>query len=240
VNFLLHLHLAARDLGSPAAGAGAMLPDLWRMADRRVRARRVDTEALQEVDGEAHPEALEEVLAGIDHHLAIDRWFHADPVFLDGEREAAAVLREARLAARRSPMLAHVLWELCLDGALLRREGTGTLLDQVRRGTAAVARGAGMRAAELHHFAHVAREESARAAFAARMDRILAELARGPWIEGYRSGAGIAARLQGVRVGVGLAPMDAADLERLAEIAEALLARAAGALGAALGAPRVC
>src|SRR5262245_14457660 len=38
VNFVLHHHLAARDLGSPAAGAGAMLPDLWRMADRRVRA----------------------------------------------------------------------------------------------------------------------------------------------------------------------------------------------------------
>src|SRR3954468_14876389 len=40
VNFLLHHHLAARDLGSPEAAVGAMLPDLWRMADRRVRAIR--------------------------------------------------------------------------------------------------------------------------------------------------------------------------------------------------------
>ena len=27
-----------------------------------------------------------EVLAGIEHHLAVDRWFHGDAVFLDGER----------------------------------------------------------------------------------------------------------------------------------------------------------
>ena len=52
MNFLLHRHLAARALASSEAGHGAMLPDLWRMADRRVRAdRRTHV-------GGAHPRSL--------------------------------------------------------------------------------------------------------------------------------------------------------------------------------------
>ena len=46
-----------------------MLPDLWRMADRRVRATRRTPPITP-----ASPE-LEAVLSGIDHHLDIDRWF---------------------------------------------------------------------------------------------------------------------------------------------------------------------
>jgi hypothetical protein len=222
VNFVLHLHLAARDLASPGAGAGAMLPDLWRMADRRVRA--------QPLRPLGDNPALDAALAGIEHHLDVDRWFHADPAFTEGEREAARLLREAHLTAPRIGLFAHVLWELCLDGALLRREGLERVLDLLRRGVAELGPDTFERTADLHHFSRVAREASERATFAARLTRILAELERGPWIEGYQHGSGIAALISGVRRGVGLSPLVDADAVRLAAVAEALLARAPGAL----------
>jgi hypothetical protein len=236
VNFVLHLHLAARDLASPAAGVGAMLPDLWRMADRRVRAQRLHT-----LGGSHHP-AVDAALAGIEHHLEVDRWFHADVAFTDGERETARQLQEAHLTAPRIGLFAHVLWELCLDGALVRREGLERVLDLLRRGVAELGPAAVERAADLHHFGRVSREASERATFVARLTRILAELERGPWIDGYQHGPGIAARISGVRRGVGLPPLADEDAERLASVAEALLARAPRVLerieyGAAIQAP---
>jgi hypothetical protein len=233
VNFVLHHHLAARDLGSAAAGAGAMLPDLWRIADRRVRAQREPRDA----GADASP-ALTAAMAGITHHLEVDRWFHADAVFVEGERDATARLIAARLAAPRSVLFAHVLWELCLDGALLRRDGVETVLRAVRAGIVALGPEAPARAAALHHFDRIPRTDVERELFATRMARILEEVARGPWIAGYASGDGIAARIQGVRRGLGLAPMDAGDLTRLAEVAEALLELATAEL-ARLEASRV-
>lgn len=216
MNFLLHHHLAARDLGSPAAGAGAMLPDLWRMADRRVRAA---PGGLAEAPDDA-------VLAGIAHHLTADRWFHDDAVFTDGEREAAGLLREAGIVAPRAPLFAHILWELCLDGALLRREGLAQVLASLREGLAAVRPSAAGRAVELHHFGRVARAPAERDAFERRLGRIFDELARGPWIDGYQTGEGLAERIQGVRMAVGLTPMDGDDLRRFAGVADRLLDRA--------------
>lgn len=218
------MHLAARDLGSPAAGVGAMLPDLWRMADRRVRARQLPVDVPHDA-----PAGLEAVLAGIAHHLRVDRWFHAAAVFVDGEREAAQLVRESHIGAPRAVLLAHVLWELCLDGALVWRVGLGPTLEVLRAGIAAAAPVA-TRAADLHHFDRAERTGAERATFTARIDRILAELGRGPWIEGYQTGSGVADRLQGVRRSVGLAPMDPADHARLAGVAEVLLARATAAV----------
>src|SRR5512132_2779549 len=114
VNFLLHHHLALRDLGAPDAAVGAMLPDLWRMADRRVRPA---VGELPPSDSNNEASALPRVLAGIAHHVAADRWFHRDPVFLDGEQLTAARLRSVAADAPRIGLFAHVLWELCLDGA---------------------------------------------------------------------------------------------------------------------------
>jgi len=219
VNFLLHRHLAARDLGT-AAGAGAMLPDLWRMADRRVRP----------APGRAAEPGGDAVLLGIAHHVEADRWFHGDAVFTEGEREAAELLRAARLSAPRSTMFAHVLWELCLDGALLRREGLPGVLASLRAGLAEARAGADARAADLHHFGRVTRTPAERDAFDRRLGRILDELARGPWIDGYQTGAGIAARIQGVRAAVGLAPMDHDDAARFAGVADDLLERAPAAV----------
>ncbi|MFT3769829.1 MAG: hypothetical protein QM820_30710 [Minicystis sp.] len=217
MNFVLHHHLAARDLGSSAAGAGAMLPDLWRMADRRVRPHAA---AASDDEGTAI------VLAGVAHHVGVDRWFHADPVFTDGERDAAALLRGAEIAAPRTVMFAHVLWELCLDGALIRAVGFEAMMASLRAGITDVRAGSAARAAERHHFDRIARSPEDRAAFDGRMARILEAIARGPWVEGYQSGAGIAERVQGVRMRLGLAAMDDADLTRFAGVADRLLERA--------------
>jgi hypothetical protein len=223
LNFVFHHHLAARDLGSPAAGAGAMLPDLWRMADRRVRARSLGASPSTV---EASTVEASEVLAGIEHHLAVDRWFHGDAVFLDGERAAVERLRGARIAAPRMALFAHVLWEMCLDGALLRVTDAGAVLASLREGIREARAGAAARAVELHHFARAERTAEEREAFERRMERILDEVARGPWVEGYRTGEGIAARLAGVRARVGVAPLEGDDLARVAGVAEALLDQA--------------
>lgn len=235
MNFLLHRHLAARDLGSVAAGAGAMLPDLWRMADRRVRpSRAADRPA-------ALPPRLAEVLAGIDHHVALDRWFHAAPVFVEGERRLAGALRGASLGAPRLALFAHVLWEMCLDGALLRRTGLAPALDALRAGLAAIDGAPSEAAASVHHFLRRASPAAAptdapslagapsppaaladRAAFDARLRRICDELARGPWIAGYQDGAGLALRLAGVRSRFGMPPFTPEQHDRLAALLDAL------------------
>jgi hypothetical protein len=221
VNFLLHHHLAARDLGSPSAAAGAMLPDLWRMADRKVRPAHHRVELASEVESR-----LSDALAGIDHHLTADRWFHAAPVFIEGEQRAVFALREARLTAPRIGLFAHILWELCLDGELVRREGLGALLDALRGGFAALSGGAADRAVELHHFGRLERGAAARELFDLRMGRIFAELERGPWIEGYQRGQGIAVRIEGVRAHLGLPPFTAEDHGRLSGVADRLLEQA--------------
>ena len=195
-----------------------MLPDLWRIADRRVRALHVD-------HGDAEG-ALSEVLAGIDHHLDVDRWFHADAVFLEGERFTATLLREAAIDAPRIGLFAHILWELCLDGALVRSHGDtipnalGAAFDAATRDSAFA------RAATLHHFGRVSRTEAERDAFDHRMHRIETELARGTWIAGYAHGAGIAERIDGVRARVGFAPLVDTNRTKLADVADALLDRA--------------
>ncbi|HVY48898.1 MAG TPA: hypothetical protein VHB21_23575, partial [Minicystis sp.] len=105
MNFLLHRHLAAAALGTPTAGLGAMLPDVWRMADRRARPSR-DVAATQD-------ERVAALLAGIDHHLDADRRFHATEAFTRGERAVAEAVDRAAPSAPRVRLFAHVLWELC-------------------------------------------------------------------------------------------------------------------------------
>ncbi|MGK3994657.1 hypothetical protein [Sorangium sp. So ce1024] len=239
MNFLLHRHLAARDLGSVAAGAGAMLPDLWRMADRRVRpSRAADRPA-------APPPRLAEVLAGIDHHVALDRWFHAAPVFVEGERRLADALRGASIGAPRLVLFAHVLWEMCLDGALLRRIGLAPVLDALRAGLAAIDGAPTEAAAAIHHFERRAPSPADapapagapspasladRAVFEARLRRICDELARGPWVAGYQDGAGLTRRLAGVRSRFAMPPFTPEQHDRLAALLDGLTAAADEAL----------
>ncbi|MFS8071685.1 MAG: hypothetical protein ACMG6S_35395 [Byssovorax sp.] len=217
MNFLLHHHLALRDLRAPDAAVGAMLPDLWRMADRRVRP------AVGAVSTSDDPSALPRVLAGIAHHIAADRWFHRDPVFLDGEQLTAARLRSVTADAPRIGLFAHVLWELCLDGALLLRVGLFAVLHALREGFDATLGAASDRAAALHHFDRVERSAEDRASFAARLARLCAAIADGPWIDGYQSGEGIAYRIQGVRARLGLAAIGVEGHAHLADACADLL-----------------
>jgi hypothetical protein len=225
VNFLLHRHLAARDLGS-IAGTGAMLPDLWRMADRRVRP----------VSGpvrSAPGAELAAVLAGIDHHLRADRWFHTAPIFLEGERLTSDRLRASGLDAPKLGLFAHIAWELCLDGALLRREGLAPILVALHDGFKASGNAA-RDAASLHHFDRVPRTTAERATFEAGMSRLFSEIARGPWVEGYQSGTGVAQRIEGMRLRLGLDRFDAVERARLGDVFETLVPDADAAIAALL------
>lgn len=227
MNFLLHRELADRDTGSEIAGIGAMLPDLWRMADRRVRPSR------EPVDTEHDTPEARALLAGIAHHLEVDAWFHVSPFFVEGERATLAALRSSGAGAPRLGLFAHVVWEMCLDGALARRVGHDRVLDALRRGFDASA-AAARAAVERHHFDRVARAPGDRDVFDARMARIVAELSHGAWTHGYQHGAGLADRLTGVRVRLGLPPLSPDDRERVAGALDALAPRADAALAGIL------
>src|SRR6476619_4856605 len=136
-----------------------MLPDLWRMADRRVRATRLPG---RQPDGA--PE-LEAVLIGIEHHLDVDRWFHGADVFADGERLTSERIRETGLIAPKRALFGHIAWELCLDGALVRRDGLEPTLRALNDGFAAAERGPARSAAGLHHFDRHGRPAADRDAF---------------------------------------------------------------------------
>jgi len=197
MNFVFHRYLADRDLGSPLAAIGAMLPDLWRMADRRVRhIRLADAEP-----GEGPLTALDE---GIRHHEQVDRWFHKTHEFRDGERATRKRMLEAAPETPRLGLFAHVAWEMCLDGALLRDVGLEGELAAMRAGLAEAQAplddsSALRHAVERHHFGRVRRTEAERVAFETQMGKITRGLEKGDWIGGYRDPDELAARLTGVR-----------------------------------------
>jgi len=195
VNFLLHRHLAARDLESGAAGIGAMLPDLWRMADRRVRASAAVSPA--DTDGpRGH------VLAGINHHIQVDRWFHGDEVFVEGERLTLASFRNAGVKAPKLGLFAHVTWEMALDGALLRREGLDRTLAILRNDLAGVGGEPLSAAASAHHFDRI--ERSPQVFRETALPKYLRAAAKGHWARGHGELAagkcGPCARIAGLEV----------------------------------------
>lgn len=228
LNFLLHRHLAIRDLGSATAGLGAMLPDLWRMADRRMRARAsVSARAL--TGDPCIDQKVFDLARGVDHHLEADHWFHRHPAFLEGEAQTRTLFTAESVKADRMGLLAHVGWELCLDGALLRREGATQMVAQVRA-TIEQCRGEPLRRLRQWHRPPFAEDWQSSADFDSRLEQMLDQLAYGSWIEGYAVGSGLIDRLSGVRRRVGLKSFDKADHEKLAAIAEHLISEAAPAL----------
>jgi hypothetical protein len=213
VNFLLHHHLAGRDLGRPEAAVGAMLPDVWRMADRRARARAGDEGRGQSAE---RSEVIRSVAEGIGHHLEVDAWFHGAPVFERGESVAREALRAARGAAKIG-LFAHIAWELCLDGALLRHVGIETVLRAVRGSIESVRPDAHHRAAQAW-LPDLAVEDWG--TFERRVDQILDAIAEGRWIAGYATAAGIVERLDGLRARLGFAAMAKDDREAVATALE--------------------
>ncbi len=213
MNFLLHHDFAMTELAvvhRSVGAVGAMLPDLWRMADRRVRPRELPETPF--IDDRSP--ALRALLDGIEHHRQIDRWFHRSSVFTNGEKS----LRH-RLFETKSPKLllfAHPAWEMCLDGALLRERGVaatasmlGVALDEAHAHLD--------RAADIHHFERPERPSTDRTRFDERMARIVAAGREGGLFEDYLHAFGIARRLAGMRMAFGFGPPDTSELDRWTE-----------------------
>jgi hypothetical protein len=204
-----------------------MLPDLWRMAHRHVRP------AMAAVDPEGSPRVAE-VLAGVAHHTRADAAFHASASFRENERAMTSAL--AGVGAPRLSLFGHIAWELCLDGALVKREGT--LIGEVREAIGvALERPAGessaRAAARIHHAAR--KGEPLPPGFEDRVDWLLAELGRGEWIEGYARGNVVAARLDGIRARLGFDPLGAERSAELAVVLDGAIERARGEIDGILG-----
>lgn len=197
-----------------------MLPDIWRMAERRMRAT-----APREVDGDG-PDA--QLLRGINHHLEADAWYHRTLVHAQGEQTAHKLLVDSASHAKKLGLFAHVLWEMALDGALLEREGIDATLAQLR-GSLQRCRGV-LSAVAIQHGARERLSAVEQIRFDRRVDHILQELARGPWIAGYTHGIGLVDRLSGVRSRFGFAPFAGAERDSLAEQLRPLIVHAKGAL----------
>jgi hypothetical protein len=226
LNFLLHHRLAQRDLISSASAIGAMLPDLWRMVDRRVRPARAVPETARA--------RVAEVLRGIEHHTRADAAFHACQAFAAGEESMTRAFRA--IDAPKLPLFAHVAWELCLDGALVRRE-RARLLVTIREGIEQASEREGTAsalevAAGVHHGAR--RGAALPTDFVPRIARFLDVIARGPWIDGYARGESLASRIDAIRRHLGLSPLLTTDLRALTTILETAVDGADDALDAVL------
>lgn len=238
MNFLFHRHLATRDSGSPLAGFGAMLPDLWRMADRRLRPQPALSGARDGArdggaGGQAGGEAakLAALLWGIGHHLALDRLFHRGEILKEGEALASRLLKEAAIGGEKVLLFGHVAWEICLDGALLRRFGLAATKAGLRAELAALGPAAIEEALRRHTpgLPPADRREADE-----KILGMLHQLAWGGWIDGYLDGYGIAQRLEGVRRRVRLPPLGEQDRRKTGRVLDRLLDAAEVRLDAAL------
>jgi hypothetical protein len=167
------------------------------------------------------PDGLERVVLGVEHHFEVDAWFHDTDVFTRGEALARARLAETGWA--RAGLFAHVVWELCLDGALLARS-PGTAAESPRAeptqtlGKTADLSPLATRLLEAR-FPHVPR--AVRSAQAARLERLLSRVVE--LAAGYSEARGLYARLEGMRHGLGLPPTDAPTMERVVLALDELL-----------------
>lgn len=201
VNFLLHHAFARAEVGSAVAGIGAMLPDLWRMAHPRVRPRRDAGSTVRSGSGdEGAGDLIRELERGIAHHLAIDAWFHDTEVFREGEQALAA--RFSCLGVPKLRLLAHPAWELCLDGALVRRSDP---MPAVRVGFREAAPALD-EVAEQHGATRL--DEATRRRFRVRMQAFADALIEGPWIQSYSHAGGLVSIVEGLRTRrLGLSPL---------------------------------
>lgn len=215
MNFLLHRHLAVLDLDSDEAAAGAMLPDLVRMAGARVRAS-------------ALADPASPLGRGVAHHHEVDRWFHHDPPFQEAEQNAARVLGAALPGVRKLSLFGHPLWEMCLDGALVLEVGHPETM-----------RALGRALVQVRAWAGSPHAEALGAAPLARLGGICDALEEGPWVLAYTHGPGLAFCVERIRARLGLGALDPETLGRLAPPCSALLDEARVALPGVLGrAPR--
>ncbi len=221
MNFLLHAHLAALELGDPLSAVGAALPDLWRMAHRRSRSPRASESA----------NALER---GVAHHVAADDWYHSTTIAGDGEQALRLALGEACPNTPKAVLLGHALWELLLDGALVR----------ATEGRAARDLGTSLAAARDDVFACTEalavapRAPLARAMFEVHFARIVRGLVERSWPLAYAQAEGLAASFDGMRALLGLSPTHERDAPRLLAVLTTFAPRADACLVEVLDARR--
>ena len=201
-----------------------MLPDFWRMAHRRVRPK-----PGADPPDDASPE-LTALLEGVQHHLRADDWFHKHPVFVEGEKRLAQRFRETEVQADKIGLFAHIGWELCLDGALLRQVGVEETLNKVRQGFDEAR--CELSATAEHHASEAG--SGVPNGFHDRLEDLLERVAWSDWVPGYTNGDGVARRLGGVRRRVRLAPFSSDDLARLGRVFDASLEEAGPAVEALL------
>ncbi|MCS6898745.1 MAG: hypothetical protein RMJ98_04965 [Myxococcales bacterium] len=204
MNFLLHGHLAHREHHDRTVAVGAMLPDLWRLAHRRALPHRLPATV-----------NAPQLRTGLAHHAALDRWFHEASALREGETLLHDCFVAEHLSAPKLRLFAHPLWELCLDGALVRSLGAASLRTWLASAfeEAASQRDPGQRALG----------ESLGAEgdiFLTRMETIDRELTQGPWLEAYTSGEGLAFCLDAMRLRIGLPRLSPAELRSLARCLE--------------------
>ena len=174
-----------------------------------------------------------ELARGVQHHYDADRWFHATEVFRAGERRTAEVLRSCcNGSVPKLGLFAHVLWEMCLDGALLRREGLEASMAALRGAFAAldVAELAALGFSGDEQEPSAQREQRVRDRLALVLERLLG----GGWLEAYCSGQGMCLPLGGVRSRLGLSFFTHEECALLAPALEELLRAAELALDALL------
>lgn len=187
------------------------MPDLWRMADRGMRAQTSVTDT-------SSPLAL-----GVAHHLEADGWFHRTEVFKRGERALAREL--AQVGVPKLVLFAHPTWEMCLDGALLSAGDFEASLARLRHDVEGASAGFD-EVALLHGAAGLADQ----ALFRSRLAHIVRGLLDGRWIASYRTGLGLAQCVAGMRKRFSLPPFGEEEESVVACILDDTLIRAREAL----------
>lgn len=116
MNYFAH---GFRYLDRPWFLAGTAAPDWLSVADRKVR---IQARTVERLAGDETPER--EIAAGVLRHLEDDRWFHANPAFLEISAAMTMDLREVvgRGNGHRPSFFAHIATEVLLDAVLIEDE----------------------------------------------------------------------------------------------------------------------
>lgn len=230
MNFLLHFVFADREEGrvddAPpnVVGLGAMLPDLWRMADRALRTHASRAEA-HVADPDRAP-ALNALLLGVDHHLRADAWFHRSEVFREGERALSRALLP--LDTPKLVLFAHPTWEMCLDGALVTNLGRETIASALSVALDSAA--THLDAALALSVSEEARALADKERYQRRMAWFVRAAADASLFLDYQTSDGLARRVAGMRTAFGLPTPSSSDLARWTEALEPFVTRATDAL----------
>lgn len=115
MNFLSHYYFTQKEF-SPYYTVGTVLPDLLRNYGGNWRITPLDSPHLY-----AHSQPLQDLLAGWELHLKIDRIFHNSLAF---QQECASLKKHLTPVFTRLPIrpffLAHIGYEILLDSLLLK------------------------------------------------------------------------------------------------------------------------